>query len=77
MKIVAKSSCVKCDNQTFELKEIKVSGSRFRLFSIQCARCGGVVGIQEAMNTSGMLLAQNKVINAIAAHVGIKSSLET
>ncbi len=74
---MAQSSCVKCASTSFEIKELKVSGSNFRLYAVQCSRCGGVVGIQEFSNITAMLASQNKAIKAIAAHMGISVSLTT
>lgn len=52
---MATSKCVKCENTRFEMKQAQISGSNFILFFIQCASCGGVVGVVEAENISAKL----------------------
>ncbi len=52
------------------MKELKVAGSKFKLCAVQCSNCGGVIGVQEYMNISGMLLKQNQALRQIAATVG-------
>ncbi len=74
---MATSSCVKCSGTRFELKELNVSGSKFRLMAVQCASCGGVVGVQEAYNAGGLLLDQNKALKKMAAAQGVSVTLET
>jgi hypothetical protein len=39
----------------FEIKEAKIAGSNFRMNFVQCAKCGGVVGVTEFANTGAML----------------------
>jgi translation initiation factor 2 beta subunit (eIF-2beta)/eIF-5 len=52
---MAVSKCVKCDSTRFELKAMEPADSRYRLYAVQCAACGGVVGVLEGLNT-GVLL---------------------
>jgi hypothetical protein len=49
---MATSRCPRsdCNGSSFEMKELKVKGSAFRLWSIQCASCGAVVATQEFFN---------------------------
>ncbi len=74
---MAKSTCIKCEGTKFEIKDLAVTGAKFRLFAVQCASCGGVIGLQESHNTAGLLLAQNAAIKKIAAQVGVSVTLET
>ena len=67
---MAQSTCIKCGHHSFEMKELKVAGSNFRLMAIQCSSCGGVIGTQEFMNIGGMLHKQNQALRQIAAAVG-------
>jgi translation initiation factor 2 beta subunit (eIF-2beta)/eIF-5 len=53
--VMALSTCVKCGGQSFEVVEGNVVGANFRLWFIQCSRCGGVVGVQEYLNVSAMV----------------------
>lgn len=52
---MAKSSCVKCGSQSFECKEARPEDSKYVLMFIQCANCGGVIGVMEDMNIGAML----------------------
>lgn len=52
---MATSKCVKCDSTRFEIKQANISGSNFILYFIQCASCGGVVGVVEAENIGAKL----------------------
>ncbi|PIB67745.1 hypothetical protein AOA62_06250 [Pseudomonas sp. 2995-3] len=52
---MAQSRCIKCDGTAFEIKEAKIAGSNFRMNFVQCAKCGGVVGVTEFANTTAML----------------------
>lgn len=47
---MATSACVKCGYTTFEHKSAEPRGSKFKLAFIQCAQCGGVVGVMEQHN---------------------------
>lgn len=52
---MAMTSCVKCGNTTFEIKETKVSRSQFRLLFVQCSSCGGAIAVQEFHNTNQLI----------------------
>jgi hypothetical protein len=71
------STCIKCGGHNFELRELKVAKAKFKLFAIQCSSCGGVIGMQEYMNTSALLLQQNKALRQIGAKLGVPLVLET
>jgi excinuclease UvrABC ATPase subunit len=73
---MAQSTCIKCDNHSFELKELKVAQANFKLFAVQCSSCGGVVGIQEYMNIGSMLHKQNQALKLIAAKLGTAVALD-
>lgn len=64
------STCIKCGGTSFELKvQDKIKGARFKYSFIQCASCGGVVGVTEFFNTAGML-------DLIAKKLGITNLLK-
>ena len=42
---MASTTCAKCGHTQFELKEIVVKDSAFRLMSVQCASCGTSIGV--------------------------------
>jgi hypothetical protein len=52
---MAKSSCVKCGGQSFECREVQPEGLKYVLMFVQCADCGGVVGVMEDQSISLML----------------------
>ena len=65
---MAKSSCPKCSNKTFEMKENDhVQGSKYTLMFIQCSGCGAVVGITDNCN---IVL----ILKKISEKLGIKFS---
>ena len=44
---MAESTCVKCNNKSFESKIVTVNGTNDKIEFIQCDKCGGVVGVNE------------------------------
>lgn len=74
---MAQSTCIKCGGHSFEAVALKVAKANFKLFAVQCSSCGGVIGLQEYMNTTAMLLAQNKALKLMAAKLGMAVVLDT
>ena len=70
------SKCVKCGNSTFEMVVTELLSSQHKHKFIQCASCGGVVGVQDGYNNAAMLVEQNKVINAMARMMNVSSNLK-
>jgi excinuclease UvrABC ATPase subunit len=52
---MAYSKCIKCDSTFFEVREAEPRGSNFKMMFIQCASCGGVVGVADYFNTYAIL----------------------
>jgi len=52
---MAQSTCIKCGSTTFEIVEKEPNHSNFKYFFVQCAKCGGVVGVQEFYNAGSIL----------------------
>lgn len=52
---MARSTCVKCGEHRFELAEHEPSRSNFKYSFVQCAGCGGVVGVMENYYLTVML----------------------
>lgn len=52
---MALSTCVKCGQHAFEVKEAEPSGSNFNLFFVQCSSCGVVVGVTDYYNIGATL----------------------
>jgi len=41
-------ACARCQNQSFELQEVKISGARHRVMFVQCASCGAPVDLVDS-----------------------------
>ncbi len=52
---MAISTCIKCGGMLFEIKEAEPRDSQFKLIFIQCAMCGGVVGVIDFYNLGSEL----------------------
>jgi hypothetical protein len=48
-------NCPLCKGTTFELKEIKVKNSNFRLNGICCSHCGAVLSVAEFFNVTHLI----------------------
>lgn len=47
---MASSTCVKCGNHSFEMKENTPRTSNYKLLFVQCTSCGAVVGVMDYYN---------------------------
>ena len=61
---MALSTCVKCGGTLFETSEVEPLGSKFKLIFVQCAICGGVVGVLEYYNVGEMIQTLAKRLGA-------------
>lgn len=52
---MAASTCVKCGHTSFEKAESAIAGLHFKRDFVQCAKCGGVIGVIEADNLNARL----------------------
>jgi hypothetical protein len=57
MSLSSKCPRSDCNSTQFEMKELKVKNSQYRLNAIQCTSCGAVVGVSEWLNL-GQALAK-------------------
>ncbi|MEK3873737.1 MULTISPECIES: hypothetical protein [unclassified Paenibacillus] len=57
---MALSKCLGCGSTRFEMVENSPSSSAYRLMFVQCASCGGVVGVMDFYNIG----AQNEKLKA-------------
>lgn len=48
--LMAQFRCIKCDASRFELKLVEPAGASFKYYFVQCASCGGVIGVVEFYN---------------------------
>lgn len=60
---MALSSCVKCGQHSFELKEAKIATAKFKMFFVQCSYCGGVVGTLPYEDTNSQIHEVKKSVN--------------
>jgi hypothetical protein len=72
---MAASTCVKCAGTVFEVAEVKPVGGHYKLVLIQCAGCGGVIGVQDYVHVRALIQEQNRAIKAIAQKVGLQLDL--
>ena len=61
---MAIATCARCQNQSFELQEAKVSGTRHRLMFVQCASCGAPAGVVDS-HTASLLQEQDQRIKSL------------
>lgn len=59
---MARQTCVKCDSTRFETNTFEPEGSRYKLTSVNCAKCGGVVGVLDYYNTGQQLQEIKKAL---------------
>lgn len=52
---MAKSKCLGCGSTNFEAQVNVPTGSNFKIVYIQCASCGGVVGVMPATHTNSLI----------------------
>jgi hypothetical protein len=53
---MAISTCIKCEGTRFELKEApSMGGTNYKYQLVQCAKCGGVVGVLDYFNIGAIL----------------------
>ena len=60
---MARSTCAKCGNTSFEIMGNEPSGAKFKHFFVQCGKCGVVVGVQEYFNAGSILTKIAKALN--------------
>ena len=73
---MATSTCVKCGNASFELKETVLTGSPWKLYFVQCSQCGGVVTVLDDQNIGRMLRQRNPALKEIPATQEVAVMLE-
>lgn len=63
------SKCGACGNVYFEIKEVSPAGARYKLFFVQCKKCGVPAGVQDYFNIGSLLTDQEKKIKDIEKRV--------
>lgn len=59
---MAQSKCPKCDNTTFESKNVKMVGGTVDYVFIQCYKCGCVVGV---IDTASIVTIGNSILRQL------------
>jgi hypothetical protein len=62
---MAMTQCPHCRGGFFELREIEPSGSRYKMFFVQCSACGAPAGITEYYDAGSLIKKQEKVLDQI------------
>lgn len=53
---MASSKCPKCDGSIFELAlKDNIKGANFKMYFVQCASCGTVIGVADYLDTASLL----------------------
>ena len=73
---MAVSACAKCGHDAFEVVEAAIEGSDHPLSLVQCASCGGVVGVHDGAETGRLVRQQNAAIDKLARQFGMKLDLD-
>ena len=72
---MAYSTCAKCGNNHFEIKENSPVGSRYKLMFVQCASCGSVVGVMEYYNIGTKLEELEKKVSSLSSGISTLSTI--
>ena len=72
---MAESNCVACGNTTFETVVTTTIGSKSKVCFVQCAKCGGVVGVEDIKNLGACLDRLAVAVKKIAANLGVSVDL--
>jgi hypothetical protein len=73
---MAASTCVKCGNDSFEAVEAMPAGSEHPVTLVQCASCGGVVGVHDGIEAGRLTRQQNTAIHKLARQFGMSLELD-
>ena len=72
---MARSTCPKCENTTFEMVENSPRNSQFKVMFIQCASCGAVIGVADYYNIGNQNVKTQEAIKKIARQLNIHVDL--
>ena len=62
---MARSTCMKCGGVEFEMVENEPRDSNWKYMFVQCAACGGVVGVVDYFNIGDL-------VKKLAERLGVK-----
>lgn len=66
---MALTKCVKCDRGLFELKELRLTGTKFKYAVVQCSGCGTPVGPMDFMNIGAEIAEVKQELDELKAQV--------
>ncbi len=61
------STCPKCDNTSFKMVENSPSGSKFKVYFVECSKCGAVVGVMDFWNVGSTVKQAEKKLEEMDA----------
>jgi DnaJ-class molecular chaperone len=67
---MATSKCVKCDGIGFESEDFSLPNGEEVVF-VQCAKCGGVVGVLDQFGVADVVEANKMLLVKIAEKLGV------
>jgi hypothetical protein len=68
-------TCIKCGSNVFEIEPYTPSGAAIKLNFVQCAECGGVIGVLDQYNIGAMLKLHGSAMKKLAAKARVKVDL--
>jgi len=75
---MAVSTCSKCGGFCFEAKLAEeIEHAKYPTWMIQCTACGAVVGVQDYLHVSTLILEQNRALIQIGEKLGLDLTLTT
>ena len=69
---MADSRCVKCSGTRFEMVENQPAGSKVKVFFVQCAACGGVVGALDLYAVGDIVKRTAATVKQIAERLEVR-----
>ena len=69
---MAESTCVKCGAKRFEMAQNQPAGSKVKVFFVQCAACGGVVGAMDLYAVGDIVKRTAATVKLIAERLEIR-----
>ncbi len=66
---MATSRCPKCNSHEFETVVNTPRGAKFKFLFVQCADCGSVLGVLDALNIADTLITLNNAMEGIQAEI--------
>lgn len=70
------TACPRCDNSSYRLQELQVTGARYKYYSIQCSSCHAPIGVMDWDNIGAALGELDEKVDSLSAKVdAIESAL--